>query len=260
MRPEFARPTRPLVISYSLCDEACTGAVYNSPLQNFGLNYVSYRKFDDQEQSLLEEIMHLRRDVRGNRFLPKPLAESDLQRILNAGLMAPSVGFSQPWRFVVVRSAETKAQIADIFQAENNKARSLFKARKGPDYQQLKLEGITESAVNIAVFYEHSKAPILGQTSMSKVGEYSTVCAIQNMWLMARAMNIGLGWVSILDSEKVGSVLNAQANQELIAYLCIGHVDTFYDRPELETLGWETRKQMAQVVFEEQFESAKDEA
>jgi len=212
---------------------------------------MSYRKFSDNEVNTLEEIMRLRRDVRGNRFLNQEVKQEDLTRILNAALLAPSVGYSQPWRFVVIRDEQTKTAVADIFQTENERAKHLFKDEKAKQYAQLKLEGITEAPINLAVLYEHSENPILGQTSMLEAGQYSTVCAIQNMWLMARALNIGLGWVSILDAKKVESLLNANQNQSLIAYLCIGHVDTFYDKPELQTLGWEQFKAMNEVVFEE---------
>jgi 5,6-dimethylbenzimidazole synthase len=211
----------------------------------------TFKKFSEAERATLEQIMHLRRDVRGNRFVDEPLEEVDLQRIIEAGLMAPSVGFSQPWRFVVIENQATKNQVADSFEIENNKAKDLFKDEKQRAYQQLKLEGIKDSAVNVAVFYQRSDAPVLGQTSMIEMGQYSVVCAIQNMWLMARALNIGLGWVSILDAKKVEKIVSADENQQLVAYLCIGPVDTFYDKPELETLGWDKKKAFDEVVFSE---------
>lgn len=216
---------------------------------------MDYKEFTEHECQTLEQIMHLRRDVRGNRFINKPLEDDALKRILHAGLMAPSVGFSQPWRFVTIQEQTTKRAVADIFKAENESAAHLFEDERQQRYQQLKLEGILESAVNIAVFYESRESAVLGQTSMPKTGEYSVVCAIQNMWLMARALNIGLGWVSILNATKVAELLHAQANQSLVAYLCIGHVDTFYDRPELETLGWEQRKNFEDNVYNERIPS-----
>jgi len=211
----------------------------------------NYREFSEQEAQLLEEIMRLRRDVRGNRFIDKPVADESVQKILEAALAAPSVGFSQPWRFVLIRDPNTKAQVAKVFEEENLKAEKLFTDERARKYAQLKLEGITEAPINLAVLYEHSNKPVLGQTSMIEAGQYSTVCAIQNMWLMARALNIGMGWVSILNPPKVESLINAAANQSLVAYLCIGHVDTFYDKPELQTLGWEKLKDLNDVVFNE---------
>lgn len=207
------------------------------------------REFSMAEAQLLEEILINRRDVRGNRFLNDPISEKELDKILFAGLNAPSVGFSQPWEFVVVTKPETKQQIRACFEAENLKATQLFSDEKSHMYQRLKLEGIKESPVNLAVLYKPSAKPVLGQTSMEEVGRYSVVCAIQNMWLMARALNIGLGWVSILEPEKVKACLNAPADRELVAYLCLGKVSEFLPSPELEQLRWEKRKQQQEVVF-----------
>lgn len=221
------------------------------PYGQLSRSTMSYRKFTIHEADLLEQIMRLRRDVRGNRFIDKPVAEEDLQKILHAALAAPSVGFSQPWRFVLIRDPATKAAVANVFNEENLKAEKLFKDERAKKYAQLKLEGITEAPINLAVLYESADTPVLGQTSMIEAGQYSTVCAIQNMWLMARALNIGMGWVSILNPSKVESLVDASSNQSLVAYLCLGHVDTFYDKPELQTLGWEKLKSLDDVVFSE---------
>lgn len=213
---------------------------------------------DDSEHLL--QLMRARRDVRGNRFQSdQPVAEQDVDKILEAALSAPSVGFSQPWEFVLVKEKASRRLIAESFFEENEKAKALFRAgaydeAKLEQYQALKLEGIIESPLNIAVFYSPKNGPVLGQTSMEEMGRYSVVCAVQNMWLMARSLNIGMGWVSILDPEKVKKALNAPADRELIAYLCLGHVDRFYDKPELETLGWETRKATASVVLSEGYD------
>ena len=212
------------------------------------------RLFCSDDSDLLSEIMSARRDVRGNRFLSDALAQEDIDQIFAAALMAPSVGFSQPWEFVTVIDGVTKEKIADSFFIENEKAKALFKAGQFEagqleQYQQLKLEGIIEAPLNIAVFYNPKKGPVLGQTSMPDMGRYSVVCAIQNMWLKARSLNIGMGWVSILDPMKVQLLLNAPEDRELIAYLCLGKVDKFYDKPELETLKWQEKKTAQQVIF-----------
>ena len=205
-------------------------------------------QFDELQQHLLEDILQARRDVRGNHFLRnEAVCDEDVQRILQAAIWAPSVGYSQPWRFVVIRDDQVKQQVADSFKQENEKAAHLFD-EKQQQYQQLKLEGILEAPVNIAVFYQSSAAPVLGQTSMQEMGEYSVVCAVQNMWLMARAMNIGMGWVSILNPVDVKRILGAQADHKLVAYLCVGKVDKFLDRPELEQLKWEQAKTLDEVV------------
>ena len=207
------------------------------------------REFNEKEVETLKEIILYRRDVRGNRFTDQPVPQEVLDDILFAGVNAPSVGFSQPWEFVVVDDLEVKNKIKDTFTEENEKAKGLFKDGRLDAYTALKLEGITESPVNIAVFYKPSDHPVLGQTSMKEAGEYSVVCAIQNMWLMARSLNVGLGWVSILDPEKVKKVLNAPADRKLIGYLCLGYVDFFFENPELERLNWEKRKNRDEVVL-----------
>jgi len=207
--------------------------------------------FTAAEAAVLRDIISNRRDVRGNRFIDKPVDENVLQELLEAALHAPSVGFSQPWEFVVISDNAIRQQVKESFAAENEKAVPVFETEKQPAYMRLKLEGIIEAPLNIAVFYKPPGEPVLGQTSMEEVGLYSVVCAVQNMWLMARALNIGIGWVSILDPEKVKCILKAPVENRLVAYLCVGYTDGFYTQPELELLQWEKRKQgKAAVLYE----------
>lgn len=206
------------------------------------------KEFTPRQIQTLEEVILHRRDVRGNRFLDKEIPKEVLDKILYAGVNAPSVGFSQPWEFVFIDDPEVKQRIKASFNEENQAAADQFKGKKADDYRQLKLEGIVEAPVNMAVFYKPSEGPVLGQTSMKEAGIYSVVCAIQNMWLMARALNVGLGWVSIVDPVKVKEILNAPEDRQLIGYLCLGYVDMFYDNPELERLKWEKRKDTSEVV------------
>lgn len=210
-------------------------------------------EFSSAEQQILQRILMARRDVRGNRFCADPISDEDLQTILQAATWAPSVGFSQPWEFVLITDSTLRQQVADSFAAENAKARHLFQDEKQRQYQQLKLEGIQESPLNIAVFYKPSQQPVLGQTSMVEPGEYSVVCAVQNMWLMARALNIGMGWVSILDPDAVKRIVNAPVDYKLVAYLCLGYVREFLQQPELEILQWEQRKPLDSIVHRETF-------
>lgn len=207
--------------------------------------------FDDATVSVLQEVILHRRDVRGNRFLPTPLEDAVIDQLLMAALNAPSVGFSQPWEFVLIRDQVVKQQVRNSFQEENAKALPQFSEEKQPEYIRLKLEGIMEAPLNIAVFYKPSDKPVLGQMAMPEAGLYSVVCAVQNMWLMARALNIGVGWVSILDAEKVKRILHAPADNKLVAYLCVGYTNGFYSQPELEILQWEKRKVKEAVVFKE---------
>ncbi|MBW1295390.1 5,6-dimethylbenzimidazole synthase [Aquimarina litoralis] len=209
--------------------------------------------FTKEEQSLLEEILMHRRDVRGNRFIDTPISEDAIDKILRAALTAPSVGFSQPWEFVLITEKQTKLAIKQSFSEETTMAAELFSDQKQKEYISLKLEGILEAPLNIAVFYKPKEGPVLGQTSMPNMGKYSVVCAIQNMWLMARSLNIGMGWVSILDPEKVKTILNAPKENQLIGYLCFGYTDMFYNKPELEIKQWERKKKLQEVVFKERF-------
>jgi len=208
--------------------------------------------FTQEQQETLYEIMASRRDVRGNRFIRNAIDDAVIDQILSAAVLAPSVGYSQPWEFVIIRDPKLKSKVAENFERENEKARPMFDERQAL-YSRLKLEGIHEAPINIAVFYKPSEQPVLGQTSMPKMGEYSVVCAIQNMWLMARALNVGIGWVSILDPESVNHILNAPKDNQLVAYLCVGYVDKFYTRPELETLKWKERKELESVIRFERY-------
>jgi len=213
------------------------------------------RVFTKEEQHLLEEILIHRRDVRGNHFLDTPIPDCDIDTILEAALAAPSVGFSQPWEFVLIKDQTTKQAVKETFSEKTKEAALLFKDQKQKEYIKLKLEGIVESPLNIAVFYKPKEGPVLGQTSMPNMGKYSVVCAIQNMWLMARSLNIGMGWVSILDPEKVKKVLNAPSENQLIGYLCFGYTDMFYNQPELELRKWDRKKNQKEVVVIEKYKS-----
>ncbi|MDB4904877.1 MAG: cob(II)yrinic acid a,c-diamide reductase [Mucilaginibacter sp.] len=217
------------------------------------MEVINERLFLQHEADLLFEIILNRRDVRGNRFLDRSIEEEKINQILLAAVNAPSVGFSQPWEFVLIKSASIKKQIKDTFNTENERASKLFKDEKQKEYNLLKLEGIFEAPLNIAIFYSATDKPILGQTSMTEVGLYSVVCAIQNMWLMARALNIGMGWVSIVDPEKVKQILKAPENNRLVGYFCLGYTDGFLKQPELELLKWENRKEMSELIFNDTY-------
>lgn len=213
--------------------------------------------FSNDDQQLLEQLMLHRRDVRGNNFLPDEVPDDVIDRILHSASLAPSVGYSQPWEFVVIRDTAVKARISASFELENEKAAGVFADEKKAIYSHIKLEGIHEAPVNIAVFYKPEKEPVLGQNTMLEAGEYSVVCAVQNMWLMSRALNIGLGWVSILDPLVVKDILNSPPDNKLVAYLCIGYVGEFFSTPELERLQWKSRKPLEASVYREGYPARK---
>jgi 5,6-dimethylbenzimidazole synthase len=207
--------------------------------------------FTPGDTQTLLDIMRSRRDVRGNSFLATPLEEEKIELILQAALAAPSVGYSQPWEFILINDTAIKEKIHKNFCAENEKAKEIF--AKKEKYRELKLEGIREAPLNIAVLYSPRDEPVLGTTSMQKMGEYSVVCAIENMWLMARSLDIGMGWVSILNEKSLLKTLNAPPQKQLIAYLCLGYVSSFASEPELKTLKWEKEKQRSELLHRNRY-------
>lgn len=225
-----------------------------SPFSNEAL-LMKGRKFSQEEQALFTELLMHRRDVRGNNFLPDDISTADVDEILYAASLAPSVGLSQPWEFVVIRDQSIKQAVYNDFIVVNEQAQQTFSSEQQHQYSQLKLEGILEAPVNIAVFYKPSAEPVLGQHSMEQMGEYSVVCAVQNIWLKARAMNIGVGWVSIINPAQVSQLVKAPADRKLVAYLCVGRVKEFYQSPELEMLQWNKRKAVKSVTFDDNFPS-----
>ena len=202
--------------------------------------------FKKQEQSILKNIIEHRRDIRGNRFIDKEIDSNILNELLNSAIHAPSVGFSQPWEFVLIKELQKRELIYQEFKKQNEKAKEIFKDKEL--YKDLKLEGIKESYLNIAVLYKKPNQEVLGQTVQKKMGEYSVVCAIQNLWLTARAYNIGIGWVSILRPKKIKEILNISKEYKLVGYLCVGYVENFTDIPELEIIGWDKKRDLSEVV------------
>jgi 5,6-dimethylbenzimidazole synthase len=202
--------------------------------------------FTTNDAAFLQTILSARRDVRGNHYIQKTIAPEILNAIFHAANSAPSVGFSQPWEFMIIDDLTLRDKIYREFETENAKAKAIF--HDNSLYASLKLEGIKEAAYNIAVLYKKPTKAILGQTIQKKVGEYSVVCAIQNLWLMARAYNIGVGWVSILKPKKIKKILDISSEYKLIAYLTMGYVSEFLETPELQTLKWETKKELSDII------------
>jgi 5,6-dimethylbenzimidazole synthase len=204
-------------------------------------------KFNKKDLNTLTKIITLRRDVRGNNFINKKISSKKLDIILQSALNAPSVGYSQPWKFLIVNK-EKQELVYKHFSKSFEKSKKNFIDK--PLYNSLKLEGIKESDINIAVYYKKSKENVLGQTYMKRTGEYSVVCAILNMWLTARALNIGMGWVSILKAKKINKIFDIDKNEyKFIAYLCFGYTKEFYDEPELKKLKWNNKKNLKDCLF-----------
>lgn len=208
-----------------------------------------------QKEGLYKAIFS-RRDVRSH-FSPKPIPDDVLARILKAAHHAPSVGFSQPWNFVLIRDRDTREKVKASFVRERERSIAMLKDDKERQrkYSSLKLEGILESDVNICVTYDPTRfGPfVLGRTSIEETGVYSVACAVQNLWLAARAEGIGVGWVSILANQDLEKILGIPAHAKPVAYLCLGYVAEFSDRPDLQRAGWLARMPLSEVVCYEEW-------
>jgi len=191
-----------------------------------------------------------RRDVRAE-FKPDPIPDHVLSRVLMAAHLAPSVGFMQPWNFVVIRSPQAKRKVHDAFLAANAEAAEMFDAGRRERYRRLKLEGIMEAPVNVCVTCDRDRAGpvVIGRTHIPIMDQYSAVCAVQNLWLAARAEGLGVGWVSILRQSALRGALGIPTTIIPIAYLCVGYVARFRQRPELEDAGWLPRLPLQDLVF-----------
>jgi len=212
-------------------------------------------KFTKSESQGVYRAIRERRNVRSG-FLPEPLSEQVLDRLLEAAHHAPSVGLMQPWRFILIRAMETRKAVHDIFLRSNRAALDIYEGDRRKKYVSLKLEGILEAPQNLCIVCnpECERGHRLGRLSMPETAFYSAVCAVQNLWLAARAEGIGVGWVSILDKEALHEVLHIPENIVLIAYLCLGYVDRFAAEPDLERAGWERRVPLDQVLAFERYD------
>ena len=198
-------------------------------------------------------LIESRRDVRA--FRADAIADDALLRILGAAHHAPSVGFMQPWNFIVIRDAATKRHVASSFAEENARAALNYQGERAALYASLKLEGITEAPVNICVTCDRSRGGphVLGRNTIVETDIYSTCCAVENLWLAARAEGIGVGWVSILTIEALRRVLHIPDSVLPVAYLCVGYPREFFDEPELQRRGWAERLPLDDVIFNEQW-------
>ena len=210
--------------------------------------------FSEQERESFYKAIYSRRDVRSN-FTSEQIDDQVLMRILKAGHHAPSVGFSQPWNFILVKNIETREKIKESFENEKARSSKLIEDPRRSKYLSYKLEGILESSINVCVTYDPTKSGpfVIGRTSIPETGTFSVCCAVQNIWLAARTEGIGVGWVSILSNETLRDVLNIPDHVVPIAYLCLGHVSKFEPRPDLETSGWLPRLKLDDVIYHEKW-------
>lgn len=193
-------------------------------------------------QSQLADLFRWRRDVR--HFRPDPVPAALLDHLLDTAALAPSVGLSQPWRFVTVEDRARRAAVRASFLACNAQAMAEQDGPRAALYGRLKLAGLDEAPCHLAVFAESdpSQGHALGRRTMPEMAAYSAVMAVHTLWLAARAAGLGVGWVSILDPAAITHALDVPAEWTLVAYLCLGTAQTEANSPELERAGWERRR------------------
>jgi 5,6-dimethylbenzimidazole synthase len=198
--------------------------------------------FDAAFRERLHELFIWRRDVR--RFRTDKLPEGALDRLIGQACLAPSVGLSQPWRFVIVDDAARRAAVLDAFRSANAEALEAYSGALAARYAGLKLAGLGEAPGHLAVFADRGTETGhgLGRRTMPEMAEYSTVAAVTTMWLAARAEGIGMGWVSILDPPRIAAILEVPTEWRFIGYFCLGYPQSDEISPELERAGWERRQ------------------
>ncbi|SFK36338.1 5,6-dimethylbenzimidazole synthase [Lysobacter sp. cf310] len=206
-------------------------------------------RFSDAERGGVYRAIFERRDVR-SQFLPDPIPADVLERLLRAAHHAPSVGFMQPWDFIVVEDPAVKHEVKALHAQANAQAAHNYRDERAELYRQLKLEGIVESPINLCITCDRGRGGehVLGRNTMLDADLFSACLAVQNLWLAARAEGIGVGWVSILEPRELARVLGLPEGVEPLAYLCLGYVSQFLERPELQTRGWRSRLPLQDLV------------
>lgn len=210
--------------------------------------------FTEEEREAVYKAIYNRRDVRG-QFKPDPIPDEVVSRILSAAHHAPSVGFMQPWDFIVIKNPEIKRLVKEGFEVANKEAAEMFVGDRHEIYKRLKLEGITEAPLGICITCDRERTGpvVIGRTANPEMDLYSAVCAVQNLWLAARAENLGVGWVSIIHHDCIRKALDIPVHITPIAYLCIGYVTFFHDKPELEKAGWLPRTDVESLIHYDQW-------
>jgi 5,6-dimethylbenzimidazole synthase len=204
--------------------------------------------FDAAFRAQLRDLLLWRRDVR--RFRSDPLPDGTLEALIELACLAPSVGLSQPWRFVIADDRAARKAVRGNFEACNAQALAAQAPDRAGLYAQLKLAGLDEAPVHFAVFADRGtgQGHGLGRHTMPEMIEYSAVTAVHTIWLAARAQGIGLGWISILDPTEMAAILNVPPEWKFIGYFCLGYPQADDTVPELEQAGWEQRRLAAPII------------
>jgi 5,6-dimethylbenzimidazole synthase len=218
---------------------------------------MSDHRFSDEQRAGLYRAIHERRDVR-SQFLPDPIAADVLARLLQAAHHAPSVGFMQPWDFIVIDNIDVKRAVKMLYDEANAAAANNYSDERAAQYRRLKLEGIVDSPINLCITCDRQRGGphVLGRNTMLETDLFSTCLAVQNLWLAARAEGIGVGWVSIVDPARLARTLKLPAQVYPVAYLCLGYVSEFLPKPELEIAGWRSRLPLEQLLHGNTWEGA----
>ena len=197
------------------------------------------------------QAIYRRRDVR--HFRPDLVPADVLARVLDAAHHAPSVGFMQPWTFIVISDQQTRRRVQDLYERERIAAAQFFDEPRRAQYLSFKLEGILDAPLNVCITCDPTRAgaTVLGRNSMPETDLYSTCCAIENLWLAARAEGIGAGWVSILKLPQLREILGIPHHIVPVAYLCLGYPTQFLEQPELERAGWRARQPLGEIIHYE---------
>jgi 5,6-dimethylbenzimidazole synthase len=205
--------------------------------------------FSESDRAAVYRAILTRRDVRA-QFRPDPVPQEVLRRVLNAAHHAPSVGFSQPWEFVVIHSTDQRLAVKAMFERENARAAENYSGERNGLYRSLKLEGILDSPVNICVACDRKRGGphVLGRNTILDADLFSTCLAVENLWLAARTEGLGVGWVSILDPAELAQLLELPLHVVPLAYLCLGYVTEFLTDPELQMVGWGARMPLSEVI------------
>lgn len=208
--------------------------------------------FTEAEKTGLYRAIYERRDVR-DHFLPNSVPDDLLHKLLDAAHHAGSVGFMQPWSFIVIRSREVKESVKNLFERANREGTQVFEGERRELYSRMKLEGILEAPVNLCITCDPTRngPQVLGRNTIRETDVYSTCCAIQNLWLAARAEGLGVGWVSIFDPADLQALLRIPSHVLVVAYLCLGYVSEFLPRPQLEIAGWLPRLPLNELIFDD---------
>jgi 5,6-dimethylbenzimidazole synthase len=207
--------------------------------------------FNEQEKKALYDVIYKRRDVR--TFLSKSIPSDVLQRVLEAGHHAPSVGFMQPWNFVLVKDGELKKKLAWAAEKERKALSIHYEGEKANQFLELKVEGIKEAPVTICVTCDPTRggSHVLGRNSIPETDILSTACAIQNMWLASCAEGLALGWVSFYKKNDVRDILSIPPHVDPVALLSIGYTEDYPASPILEEAKWEKRRELDGLIFED---------